>query len=36
MGANGSSDVMVHDLIFELKILKCTLPNDTLSAMEIF
>jgi hypothetical protein len=36
LGANGSSDVMVHDLIFELKILKCTLPNDTLSAMEIF
>jgi hypothetical protein len=26
----------LHDLIFELKILKCTLPNDTLSAMEIF
>jgi hypothetical protein len=33
---DGSSDVDVHDLISELKILKCTLPNDSLSAMEIF
>jgi hypothetical protein len=31
-----SSDIELHDLISELKILKCTLPNDTLSAMEIF
>jgi hypothetical protein len=33
---DGSSDVEVHDLISELKILKCTLPNGALSAMEIF
>jgi hypothetical protein len=33
---DGSSDVKVHDLISELKILKCTLSNDALSAMEIF
>jgi hypothetical protein len=33
---DGSSDVEVHNLISKLKILKCTLPNDTLSAMEIF
>jgi hypothetical protein len=33
---DGSCDVEVHDLISELKILKCTLPNDSLSAMEIF
>jgi hypothetical protein len=33
---NGSSDVEVHDLIFELKILKFTLPDGILSAMEIF
>jgi hypothetical protein len=31
-----SSDVEVHDLISELNILKCNLPNDTLSAIEIF
>jgi hypothetical protein len=31
---DGSSDVEVHDLVSELKILKCTLPNDTLSTME--
>ena len=34
--ADGSSDVEVHDLIFELKILKFTLPEGALSAMEIF
>jgi hypothetical protein len=33
---DGSSDVEVHDPISELMILKCTLPNDTLSVMEIF
>jgi hypothetical protein len=33
---DGSSNVAVHDLISELKILKCTLPNGALSAMEIF
>jgi hypothetical protein len=33
---DGSSDVEVHDLISELNILKCNLPNDTLSAIEIF
>jgi hypothetical protein len=33
---DGSSNVEVHDLISELKSLKCTLPNDTLSAIEIF
>jgi hypothetical protein len=33
---NGSSDVEVHDLISELKILKFTLPDSILSAMEIF
>ena len=33
---NGSSDVEVHDLISELKILKFTLPDGILSAMEIF
>ena len=33
---DGSSDVEVHDLISELKILKFTLPEGTLSAMEIF
>jgi hypothetical protein len=33
---DGSSDVEVHDLISKLKILKYTLPNDTLSSMEIF
>jgi hypothetical protein len=33
---DGSSNIEVHNLISELKILKCTLPNDTLSAMEIF
>lgn len=33
---NGSSDVEVHDLISELKIMKFTLPDGALSAMEIF
>ena len=33
---DGSSDVEVHDLISELKILKFTLPEGALSAMEIF
>jgi hypothetical protein len=33
---NGSSDVEVHDLISKLKILKFTLPDGILSAMEIF
>jgi hypothetical protein len=33
---NGLSDVEVHDLISELKILKFTLPDSILSAMEIF
>ena len=33
---DGSSDVEVHDLISELKILKFTLPDGILSAMEIF
>jgi hypothetical protein len=33
---DGSSDAEVHALISELKILKCTLPNGALSAMEIF
>jgi hypothetical protein len=33
---DGSSDVEVYDLISDLKILKCTLPNDTLSVIEIF
>jgi hypothetical protein len=33
---NGSSDVEVHDLISELKILKFTLSDGILSAMEIF
>src|SRR6266498_5527954 len=32
----GSSDVEVNDLISELKILRFTLPDGTLSAMEIF
>ncbi|XP_066361025.1 uncharacterized protein [Miscanthus floridulus] len=34
--ADGSCDVEVHDLISELKILKFTLPEGALSAMEIF
>jgi len=34
--ADGSSDVEVHDLISELKILKFTLPEGAMSAMEIF
>ena len=34
--ADGLSDVEVHDLISELKILKFTLPEGALSAMEIF
>jgi hypothetical protein len=33
---DGSSDVEVHDLISELKILKFTLPDGILSAMQIF
>lgn len=33
---NGSSDVEVHDLISDLKIMKFTLPDGALSAMEIF
>nr|TKW14774.1 hypothetical protein SEVIR_5G188900v2 [Setaria viridis] len=33
---DGSSDVEVYDLISELKIMKFTLPNDVMSAMEIF
>ena len=33
---NGSSDVEVHDLISELKIMKFTLPDGVLSAKEIF
>ena len=33
---DGSSDVEVHDLISELKMLKFTLPDGTLSAMKIF
>ena len=33
---DGSSDVEVHDLISELKIMKFTLPDGILSAMEIF
>jgi hypothetical protein len=33
---DGSSDVEVHDLISELKILKYTLSNGALSTMEIF
>ncbi|XP_066333432.1 uncharacterized protein [Miscanthus floridulus] len=36
ISVDGSSDVEVHDLISELKILKFTLPEGTLSAMEIF
>jgi hypothetical protein len=33
---DGLSDVEVHDLISELKIMKFTLPDEVLSAMEIF
>jgi hypothetical protein len=33
---DGSSNFEVQDFIFELKILKCTLPNGVLFAMEIF
>jgi hypothetical protein len=33
---DGSSDVELYDLISKLKIMKCTLPNDTLFAIEIF
>jgi hypothetical protein len=33
---DGSSHVEVHDMILELRILKCTLPNGTMFAMEIF
>jgi hypothetical protein len=33
---DGSCDVELNDLISELNILKFTLPNDTLCAMEIF
>ena len=33
---NGSSDVEVYDLISELKIMRFTLPDGVLSAMEIF
>jgi hypothetical protein len=33
---DGSSDVEVHDLTSELRILKCTLLNGIVSAMEIF
>jgi hypothetical protein len=33
---DASSDVEVHDLISKLRILKCTLPNGTMFAMEIF
>jgi hypothetical protein len=33
---DGSPDVEVHDMILELRILKCTLPNGTIFAMEIF
>jgi hypothetical protein len=33
---DGSCDVELNDLISKLNILKFTLPNDTLSAMEIF
>ena len=33
---DGSSDVEVYDLISELKIMRFTLPNGVMSAMEIF
>ena len=33
---NGSSDVEVYDLISELKIMRFTLPDGAMSAMEIF
>ena len=33
---DGSCDVELNDLISKLNILKFTLPNDTLSAVEIF
>jgi hypothetical protein len=33
---DGSSDVEVHDLIYESKILKFTLPYGILSTMQIF
>jgi hypothetical protein len=33
---DGSCDVELNDLISKLNILKFTLPNDALSAMEIF
>jgi hypothetical protein len=33
---DGLSDVEVHDLISELKIMKFTLLDEVLSAMEIF